>query len=216
MATATAPLETMADLLDLLGHIPPERIRMQPPPGMATEADVLAALAEPRKRLCELIDGILVEKAMGYTESILEIFLAEILNAFVRAKNLGLVSGASGLMRLWPGRIRIPDIAFISWDRLPNRQRPIEPIPDISPDLAIEVLSATNTPAEMRQKREDYFDAGVQLVWEVDPRARTVSAYTAADESQVLTENDTLDGGSVLPGFALPLRELFAELNRQG
>ncbi len=216
MATATAPPETVADLLDRLGRIPPERIRMQPPPGTATEADVLAALAAPRKRLCELIDGVLVEKAMGYTESILETFLTEVLNAFVRTQNLGLVSGASGLMRLWPGRVRIPDLAFIHWDRLPNRQRPTAPIPDISPNLAVEVLSAGNTPAEMRLKREDYFGADVQLVWEVDPRARTVTVYTGRDDHVVLSENDTLDGGSVLPGFTLSLRELFAELDRQG
>ena len=153
---------------------------------------------------------------MGYTESILETFLTEVLNAFVRTQNLGLVSGASGLMRLWPGRVRIPDLAFIPWDRLPNRQRPTEPIPDISPDLAVEVLSAGNTPAEMRLKREDYFGANVQLVWEVDPRARTVTVYTGVDDDVVLNENDTLDGGSVLPGFTLPLRDLFAELDRQG
>jgi hypothetical protein len=71
MVTATAPPETVADLLARLGGIPPERIRMQPPPGLATEADVLAALAAPRKRLCELIDGVLVEKAMGFTEAVL-------------------------------------------------------------------------------------------------------------------------------------------------
>ena len=216
MAIATAPPETVADLLDRLGRIPPERIRMQPPPGTATEADVLKALAAPRKRLCELIDGVLVEKAMGYTESILETFLTEVLNAFVRTQNLGLVSGASGLMRLWPGRVRIPDIAFIHWDRLPNRQRPTDPIPDISPDLAVEVLSAGNTPAEMRLKREDYFGVFVQLVWEVDPQAHAVTVYTDVDDSIVLGENDTLDGGLVLPGFTLPLGGLFAELDRQG
>src|SRR5207302_522546 len=84
--------ETLADLLDRLGSIPPERVRFRPPPGTATESDVLAALEAPRKRLCELIDGVLVEKPRGYTESVLALFLAEALNAFVRAGNLGLVT----------------------------------------------------------------------------------------------------------------------------
>jgi len=214
--TSTAPCEDFAELLDRLGHVPPERIRLQPPPGTATEADVLTALEAPRKRLCELIDGVLVEKAMGYSESVLASLLIELLNAFVRPRNLGLVTAPDGTVRLWAGRVRIPDVAFTSWERMPNRRRPPEPIPSLAPDLAVEVLSVSNTVAEMRLKRQDYFSAGVRLVWEVDPRKRTVTVYAASQEPVILTEADTLEGGTVLPGFALPLRELFAELDRQG
>ena len=218
-ATLTAPglPETVAELIERLGHIPPERIRLQPPPGTATEADVLAALEAPRKRLCELIDGVLVEKPMGYTESVLASLLIELLNAFVRSRNLGLVTAPDGTIRLWAGRVRIPDVAFFSWDRLPGRRLPDEPIPTLSPDLAVEVLSRSNTPAEMRLKRQDYFTANVRLVWEIDPEARTITVYTTIDlPAAVLTAGDTLDGGAMLPGFTLPLRELFAELDRQG
>jgi Uma2 family endonuclease len=215
---ATAPsLDNLAELLERLGQVPPERIRLQPPPGMATEADVLAALDAPRKRLCELIDGVLVEKAMGYTESILATYLIVLLDAFVRPRNLGLVTAPDGTVRLWAGRVRIPDVAFFSWEHLPGRQRPREPIPTLAPDLAIEILSRSNTPEEMRLKREDYFRAGVRLVWEVDPAGRTVQVYTAPEPAAaLLTEADTLDGSPVLSGFTLPLRELFAELDRQG
>jgi len=207
----------LADLLERLGHVPPERIRLHPPLGTATEADVLAALEAPRKRICELIDGVLVEKAMGYTESVLASYLIQLLNAFVRPENLGLVTAPDGTVRLWAGRVRIPDVAFFSWDRLPGRQRPREPIPTLAPDLAVEILSRSNTPAEMRRKREDYFTVGVLLVWEVDPDTRTVHVYlTPEPDAAVLTEADTLDGGAVLPGFRLPLGELFAELDRQG
>jgi Uma2 family endonuclease len=215
-ATPAAP-DNLAELLDRLGNVPPERIRLQPPPGTATEADVLVALDAPRKRICELIDGVLVEKAMGYTESILASYLIELLNAYVRPYNLGLVTSPDGTIRLWAGRVRIPDVAFFSWNRLPGRQRPPEPIPTLAPDLAVEVLSRSNTPTEMRRKREDYFTAGVLLVWEVDPDARTVHVYTAPEPAAaVLTERDTLDGGGVLTGFRLPLSTLFAELDRQG
>jgi Uma2 family endonuclease len=214
--TPAVPFEDLAELLDRLGHVPPERIRLQPPAGTATEADVLAALEAPRKRLCELIDGVLVEKAMGYSESVLASLLIELLNAFIRPRNLGLITAPDGTVRLWAGRVRMPDVAFTSWERMPNRRRPPEPIPSLAPDLAVEVLSRSNTPEEMRLKRQDYFKAGVRLVWEIDPEKRTVSVYVAPAGPVVLTAADMLDGGAVLPGFALPLRDLFAELDRQG
>src|SRR5271165_6654930 len=78
------PIEDLAELLERLGGIPPARVRYHPPPGTATEADVVAAMEAPRKRLCELIDGVLVEKPMGFTESLLAAALIEILRAFVR------------------------------------------------------------------------------------------------------------------------------------
>lgn len=220
MATATtaaAPPDNFAELLERLGHVPLERIRLQPPPGTATEADLLAALEAPRKRLCELIDGVLVEKAMGFRESRLAAILIRMLDLFVTAHNLGLVTAPDGTVRLWAGRVRIPDVAFFSWGRLPGRRLPDEPIPTLAPDLAVEILSRSNTAAEMLRKRQDYFAAGVLLVWEIDPEARTVHVYTAPEPPMaVLTAADTLDGGAVLPGFSLPLNELFAELDRQG
>jgi Uma2 family endonuclease len=135
---------------------------------------------------------------------------------FVKSRNLGLVTGADGMMRLVPGLVRIPDVAFISWERLPHRRMPTEPIPDVVPDLAVEVLSAANTPGEMARKRQDYFAAGVRRVWQVDPNARAVEVFTAPDQSIVLHEAELLEGGTVLPGFTLPLVELFGELDRQG
>jgi Uma2 family endonuclease len=209
--------ESLADLLVQLGEIPIERVRIPPLPGQATAADVLAALNQPQRRICELIDGTLVEKAMGYRESQLAALLIELLNGFVRSRNLGIVSGADGMMRLFPGRVRIPDVGFTSWDRFPNRRRQPEPIPDLAPDLAVEVLSDSNTRAEMRRKREDYFQAGCRLVWEIDPEQRTVTIYTRVDpHDAILTGNDTLTGDPVLPGFVLPLAAFFQELDRHG
>jgi len=157
-----------------------------------------------------------VEKAMGYPESFLAIFLGGIINAFVIPRNLGIVSGPDGMMRLFPGLVREPDLAFASWDRIPDRKRPTAPIAGFVPDLAIEILSPSNTKAEMARKRGEYFAAGVRLVWEIDPRARTAAIYDAPDRVTVLAASMTLDGGAVLPEFALPLADLFAELDRQG
>ncbi|HEX8202387.1 MAG TPA: Uma2 family endonuclease [Isosphaeraceae bacterium] len=208
-------IATLADLLERLGGIAPERIRFRPAPGTATETDVIG-VREHDQRICELIDGVLVEKAMGFPESLLALALGGLLRGFVRPRNLGLVSGADGTMRLFPGLVRIPDVAFASWDRIPGRKMPIVPIPDMVPDLAVEVLSEGNTAAEMARKRREYFDAGVRLVWMIDPRTRTATVFTGPEQATMLDEAQTLDGGEVLPGFRLPLRELFAELDLHG
>jgi Uma2 family endonuclease len=215
VATPTAAIETLADLLEQLGGIAPDRVRFRPAPGTATEEDVLA-IHDREGRLCELVHGVLVEKAVGLRESFLAIALASILRGFVRPRNLGMVTGEAGMMRLMAGLIRIPDVAFISWERLPHRRVPTEPLPDLAPDLAVEVLSVGNTPAEMARKRQEYFGAGVYMVWQVDPRTRTVEVFTTPDQSTVLHEAQTLHGGTVLPGFTLPLQELFSELDLQG
>jgi Uma2 family endonuclease len=212
MATVAA-IDTLADLLEQLGGIPPQRIRFRPPPGTATEEDVLKIEAK-ENRLCELVDGVLVEKPMGYVESILAGAILSFLREFVVPRNLGHVSGADGMMRLFPGLVRIPDVAFASWERFPGGKLPESAIPDLAPDLAVEVLSSTNTPDEMRRKRREYFDAGVKLVWIVDPRRRSVAVFTSADDGPELFEPDTLSGGEVLPGFSLAVTNLFSELDR--
>jgi Uma2 family endonuclease len=119
------------------------------------------------------------------------------------------------MMKLFAGLVRIPDVAFASWDRLPGGKVPSEPVPLLAPDLAIEILSPSNTPQEMARKRREYFSAGVRLVWIIDLDARTASIYTAPEPPLIVSESQSIDGGSVLPGFVLPLRGLFAELDRQ-
>lgn len=204
---------TIADLLEQLG-VSAKRVRFRPALGTATEKDVLDIHAR-EGRLCELVDGVLVEKTMGFRESCLAIFLGQFLLGFVRPRNLGLVTGADGMMRLAPRLVRIPDVAFISWERIPGKRMPTEPIPDLAPDLAVEVLSEGNTEAEMNRKLGEYFQAGVRLVWLVDPDARAVKVYTSVDRYTTLDEKQTLDGGDVLPGFSLPLAQLLAELDQR-
>jgi Uma2 family endonuclease len=206
------PVRTIADLLHRLGDIPPDRVRFDPTPGTATVEDLLREGNE----LCELVDGTLVEKPVGLEESFLAGWLLTLINQFVVPRNLGAVTGEAGLMELPSGPVRGPDVAFTSWGRMANRRRPADPIPALAPDLAVEVLSRSNTLGEMARKRGEYFRAGVRLVWEIDPRARTVRVYTAVDQFRDLTAADALDGGAVLPGFTLPLAQLFAELDRHG
>lgn len=211
----TRPIKTLADLLDRLGGVPLDRIPFQPSPGTATVQDVIDIQRREGKR-CELVEGVLLEKAMGFIQSALACFMIEMLRAFVVPRNLGIVTGPDGTVELMAGLVRIPDVAFTQWDRLPGRRYPAAPVPQLAPNLAVEVLSQSNTPGEMAVKRQDYFTASVELVWEIDPDARTVAVYTSVTDVTTLTSADTLDGGTVLPGFTLPLRDLFAELDRHG
>ncbi|MGH7172253.1 MAG: Uma2 family endonuclease [Gemmataceae bacterium] len=209
------PIKTLADLLVRLGGVPLERIQFHPPPGTATVRDLIE-LAEREGKFCELVEGVLLEKVMGWNESSLAGFLLGLLNAYVIPRNLGIVTGADGTVELMPDLVRIPDVAFTSWDRLPGRRRPTNPVPRLTPNLAVEVLSRSNTPGEMAVKRQDYFTGGVELVWEIDPDARTVLVFTSLAQSTMLGQADTLVGGAVLPGFTLSVQELFAELDRHG
>ena len=206
---------TLADLLKRLGGISPSRVRLDPAPGKATEQDVLDIEAR-EGRLYELVDGVLVEKVVGLKESFIAGRLRRLLGNHVEEHDLGAVAGADGTARILPKLVRIPDVAFYSWASLPGKEYPTRPIPDLVPDLAVEVLSEGNTPQEMEFKLRDDFRAGVRLVWFVDPETRTVQVYTSPEDSVTLTERNTLDGGDVLPGFALSIRELFDEAERQG
>ena len=213
MATVT---ESSADwtavrLAERFGPIPLYRIRTMPRPGEATEEDVIE-IHDREDRLCELVDGILVEKAMGAYESMLAAEIARLLGNYVKPRKLGTVLGADGMLRLAVGLIRIPDVAFLSMAKFPNGRFPKGGAAPLAPDLAVEVLSPSNTVKEMKEKLEDYFEHGARLVWYVDPETHTVDAYTGVNVHQRYTENDKLGGGEVLPGFELDIRELFAEL----
>ena len=111
---------TAADLVAHFGPIPLDRVRHDPLPGMATEADLLR-INERHEALCELIDGVLVEKAVGNYESMLAVILGRFLSSFVAEHDLGVVLGADGMLRLRSGLVRLPDVSFVSWDRLPDR-----------------------------------------------------------------------------------------------
>ncbi len=212
-ATARS-INTLADLQLRLGDVPLDRIRMCPPLGTATVQDVIE-VEQKEGILCELVAGVLVEKATGFTESLLAMVIAELLNAFVRPRNLGLVTGEAGTMQLMPDLVRIPDVAYTSWDRLPGGERPKGPVPRVVPNIVIEVLSRGNTPREMAEKRKECFGAGVDLVWEVDPARRCATAYRSLNDFVTLAESDRIDGGTILPGFESPLAQVFAELDRR-
>jgi len=153
---------TVADLYRRFGGIPFERIRHDPPPGTGTIDDVLR-IHDREDRLYELVDGILVEKTVGFLESWLAVRIGTLLHNFVEPHELGLVTGADGMIELDIDLVRIPDVSFFSWSRIPRGEVPAEPIPKVIPDLAVEVISPGNTRKEMEEKLQEYFEKG--SVW---------------------------------------------------
>lgn len=207
--TAQSPPQTLAELVKQLGDIPLERIRIQPPPGTATEEDAV------KTRLCELVDGVIVEKAMGYPESRLGFLLGRLLDEFGERNGIGFVAGADALTRLKPGLLREPDVSFVRWDRVPGGEVPSEPIGNVSPDLAVEIVSIGNSRAEIDRKKNEYFNAGVKLVWVVYPRTQSIRVWTTPEDSTELGIDDSLSGADIVPGFSVSVRELFDRARQQ-
>ncbi len=200
-------VDTAADLMKVVRRlgVPAHRVLVRPVPGTATEKDLLRS----KRKGVELVDGVLVEKAMGWYESRLGCVLIFYLESYLSHNKLGFVLGEQGLMRVAPAQLRMPDVAFYAWDDFPGHILPDGQIMDVVPRLAVEILSPDNTKKEMERKRGEYFAGGAQLVWEVYPAKRQVAVFTAPDQCTVLDENGTLDAGSVLPGFSLSIREWF-------
>ena len=148
MATVFAT-ESLADLLRRLGNVPAHRVRLHPPPGTATEEDLVRNNESPfRTAICELVNGTLVEKPVGWEEAVVAGLIIQTLLNFVRPRKLGKVLPADGMLRLVPGLLRAPDVSFIARGRLKRYKRGGERYPSIGPDLAVEVVSKSNTRAE--------------------------------------------------------------------
>lgn len=205
------PEITMTQAIRACGGVPRHRVRLLPYP--ATEGDV-ETIWRRERRLFELVDGILVEKEMGLRESLLATHISRLIANYAAPRKLGAVTGADGMMQIAPGMIRIPDVSFIDWDQFPNRQVQRTAAPQIHPNLAVEVISPGNTVGEIDQKLREYFDAGTALVWLVEPDEQTVLVLTEPDRrsGRLYSNAETLDGGTVLPGFTLLVRDIFAEL----
>lgn len=206
-----APM-SFAELHARLGGIPLDRIRMNPPPGTATEDD----LERAPKPVCELIDGVLVEKPVGARESLLGVYLGSLILRHIEPYDLGVVLGADGFIRVDEGLLRAPDVTFIPWSSFPGGELPEnEAFWSVAPGLIVEVLSPGNTDAEIDRKLIELFSAGCKLAWVIDPAAKTARVYTSPKRFKELDESGILDGGKVLPGFKLPLADLFAATKRR-
>lgn len=131
-----------------------------------------------------------------------------VLGRFVRKHGLGTVLAAETgfILREDPPTVRAADAAFVRAERIPAE--PVIGFAPFAPDLAVEVLSPSNTLAEVQEKVLDYLDAGTEEVWIVDPAGRTLTVYRSRSEIRMLVEGDVLDGGQLLPGFRVTVGEL--------
>jgi Uma2 family endonuclease len=158
----------------------------------------------------ELVRGevVTVSPGPGGMHGVVCMRTGALLFRFIEAMQLGHVSSNDSgfLTEHDPDTVRGPDLAYWSKERLPT-------VPvgyaKVAPNLAVEVLSPGNRPGEMRDKLREYFAAGVELVWLVAPQDRTVTVYTRPEEGQLLHEEATLTGGSVLPVFSCKVGDLF-------
>jgi Uma2 family endonuclease len=131
------------------------------------------------------------------------------LERFVDANNLGWAFPSETGFVLFEDHatVRSPDAAFVRRDRLPGFTDRFVPL---APDLAVEVLSPSDRMVDAMSKVTMYLQAGVRLVWLVDPAERTVTVFRPDAALKLLGEGDALDGGDVLPGFSVPVADIFA------
>lgn len=120
----------------------------------------------------------------------------------------GFAAGTGFILARDPDTVLAPDFGYVRAERL-TPDLPEDEFLPFAPDLAVQVVSPTDVMTEINDKVVNYIDAGAELVWIVDPWQRVVTVYHSDGSAQVVREGDEIDGGDVLPGFSLPVREIF-------
>ena len=157
----------------------------------------------------ELVRGEIVQMTpAGGNHGEVALAIGALIRTYVRQHQLGKAYAAETgfVVSHNPDTVRAPDVAFIA----ANRARPYESFVDGAPDLVVEVVSPGDSHQEVEQKVLDYLEAGTKLIWIVQPRTRTLTVYRSLKDVRILTENDTLDGNDVLPGFNITVKEIFS------
>lgn len=160
----------------------------------------------------ELVRGELVKMPpAGHMSSFYELIIGAELRSFVRAHGLGRVYGASGGFRLEtnPDTVLAPDAAFVRQERVEAEGDTDGFFPGV-PDLVVEVISPSDRYSDVEAKVVAWLNAGARTVIVVNPRNRTAKVYRSPTDVVVLTEADTLDGGDVVPGWRMPVADIFA------
>ena len=168
-------------------------------------------MAMPTDEPWELWEGELRKvPGAGQDASAIAHWIGVLITLFVQPRNLGVVTGADGsyILSRDPLTVVVPDAAFVRRERQPGGVRAASYAPMI-PDLAVEVRSPTDRNADVADKLRLYRQAGVPLVWWLDPKRRTVSVYRHGVLAAEFGEGETLDGEDILPGFTVPVRQIF-------
>ena len=149
---------------------------------------------------------------MSFRSSAIAMLIANLLHQWVRSGHPGTIAGSDGGLTIFswaPGDVRMPDVSYVSRARLPKV--PDRGWIDVPPEFAAEVVSPNDQVSDAEDKARDYVRAGVDLVWVVVPSTRAVHVWHAQGHREVLEVGDLLSGGSVLPGFEVPVADLFSE-----
>ena len=162
----------------------------------------------------EIVNGELIDMGNsgakhGYVCSILMILLG----GYVRLQKLGAMFDSSTAFKMKSGNKRSPDVSFMAKERLQGLDELPDGFLEGAPDLAVEILSPSNTVAEIRGKIVEYFENGARLVWVIHPQEQYVLVYRSSQEpDRLLKSTDSLDGEEIVPEFTLPIAELFQKL----
>lgn len=183
----------------------PARTTVAIPANRATEDDLRATPRDGRKY--ELVDGEIRVSPGGGRHSLVSLKLAARLLGFVTERAAGYAFDSSMGFRLPAGNVRSPDVSFVAAGRF-DADTPPDDFADLAPDLAVEVLSPSERPRHILDKVGEYLEAGVRLVWVIDPRKAKAIVYRSLTDVTELGADGTLDGGEVLPGFRCPLRDV--------
>jgi len=171
----------------------------------ATEEDLRAT---PRDGLkYELVDGHIRVSPAGYRHGQVCWKLGGRLHAFLQEHPVGHGVDSSTGFRLPGGNVRVPDVAFMAKGRFANERGPVG-FSDLVPDLAVEVLSPDDRSRDVLDKVGEYLEAGVPLVWVIDPERRTAAVYRSMTDVRRLGADEFLDGEDVLPGFRCRLADV--------
>jgi Uma2 family endonuclease len=163
----------------------------------------------------EVVQGELIDMGNsgalhGYICSSLMILLG----GYVRLQNLGAMFDSSTAFKMKNGNKRSPDISFFAKERLQGMTELPTGFLEGAPDLAVEVLSPSNTVEEIDDKIVEYFENGARLIWVINPRQQYILVYRSAQApDRLLKSADTLSGEDVIPEFSLPVADLFQKLS---
>jgi Uma2 family endonuclease len=158
----------------------------------------------------EVVNGVRVEKTMSFYEQFIGNYLHEVLAPFCRANGLGWAVSDSTFRMPGSRNDRRPDVAFVSFARWPReRGIPRARAIAVAPDLAVEVVSPTDVMFDVIEKLHEYFRCGVRQVWLVLSHVEQVYVYTSPAAVRILSRGDTVTDGDLLPGFAVPVGDLF-------
>ena len=179
------------------------------PPKVWTDEALMALSGDGVK--VELVDGEPQMSQSTFIHGIIEARMAAALTVYVVTHGLGFVSGSSTAFWMKRGNTRAPDVSFTSKHRLRGRPLPRKYMKG-APDLVVEVVSPNDVLIELAKKMREYFESGTQLAWVINPEDQTVVVYHSAQPDYILKSGDSLNGEKIVPGFFMPVAEVFAGL----